>query len=120
MIGSPLALASKEYALKAWTRFVDLPALHTPEISFTQGSVISVDCEEKKASIRETGSSTIRDESYDFLVASTGLRRAWPVVPQSLKREEYVLEVNEHIERVKNAREGVVVIGGGMLRTYML
>jgi hypothetical protein len=50
---------------------------------------------------------------YDFLVAATGLRRVWPVVPQTHTREAYLSEVGNHIDAVRTAKEGVVVIGGG-------
>lgn len=72
-----------------------------------------MDCESKTAVIRETRSGTDQEESYDFLVVSSGLRRTWPVVPQSLTREGYFHEVNGHIDKVQNAPKGVVVIGGG-------
>lgn len=78
-----------------------------------QGSVTRIDCARKVATIAETVSKNWVEESYDFLVASSGLRRLWPVVPQSLTRKEYLLEVWRHIQLTKDAREGVVVIGGG-------
>lgn len=114
LIGSPLALASADFAAKAWTKFADLPAMRAPGISWTHGSVTQVDCENKTATIVDSITGKKSEESYDYLVASTGLRRAWPVVPQSLTRETYLAEAGTHIESVKNAKEGVVVIGGGM------
>ena len=57
--------------------------------------------------------------TYDFLVAATGLRRVWPVVPQSLGRKQYLIEVEEHIHNVANARDGVVVVGGGAVGIEM-
>lgn len=113
LIGSPLALASKEYASKAWTKFEDIPALHAPGLNLVRGTVLRVDCERKVALISDPGAGKEFEESYDYLVASSGLRRAWPAVPQSLRREKYLAEVNDHIEKVKNAPKGVVVIGGG-------
>lgn len=113
MIGSPLALSSEDYAAKAYIKFEDIPALRAPGISFTQGTAISVNCDSKTAVIRETRSGTDQEESYDFLVASSGLRRTWPVVPQSLTRDEYLSEIHSHVDKVRNAHNGVVVIGGG-------
>ena len=52
--------------------------------------------------------------SYDYLVVGTGLRRVFPVVPQSLDREQYLSEAQVHIRAVGAAKHGVVVIGGGM------
>ncbi|OCL04401.1 hypothetical protein AOQ84DRAFT_400144 [Glonium stellatum] len=121
LIGSPLALASEEYAPKAWKRFQDIPALNRSEVRYIQGSVVQVNCERKIATIAGTGTATnIRyDESYDYLVASSGLRRAWPVVPQSLERKEYLSETRKHIDKVKYAREAIVVIGGGAVGIEM-
>lgn len=111
LISSPLALASGEYAPKAWTNFRDIPALK--DIHFIQGSVKNVDCDKKQAVVidSERGSSLALE--YDFLVAATGLRRVWPVVPQAKSREAYLSEAAEHIEAVRKAKDGVVVIGGG-------
>jgi NADPH-dependent 2,4-dienoyl-CoA reductase/sulfur reductase-like enzyme len=113
LIGSPLALASKEYASKAWTRFEDIPALRASGLNWVRGIVVRVDCERKVAFISDSGTGEEYEEDYDYLVASSGLRRAWPAVPQSLRRESYLSEVSDHIDKVKNAPKGVVVIGGG-------
>ncbi|KAK0106199.1 hypothetical protein ONS96_003843 [Cadophora gregata f. sp. sojae] len=119
LIGSPLALASTEYASKNWVRFADLPALKAPGLSWTQGSASRVDTENKIATIVDTISGKEYDESYDFLVIATGLRRQWPAVPQSLTRKAYLAETAKHIEEVKAAKEGVVVIGGGAVGVEM-
>ena len=50
---------------------------------------------------------------YDFLVVASGLRRVWPVVPQSLKKKQYLIEAGDHIRSVANFRHGVAVVGGG-------
>jgi tRNA A37 N6-isopentenylltransferase MiaA len=31
-----------------------------------------------------------------------------------LRRDEFLKEAKEHMENVKNARDGVVIVGGGM------
>jgi hypothetical protein len=51
---------------------------------------------------------------YDYFVAASGLRRVWPVVPQSLRRKQYLFEASDHIRAATTARHGVVVVGGGM------
>ncbi len=56
---------------------------------------------------------------YDYFVAASGLRRVWPVVPQSLTRKQYLIEASEHIHTVSNAREGVIVVGGGAVGIEM-
>jgi NADPH-dependent 2,4-dienoyl-CoA reductase/sulfur reductase-like enzyme len=114
LISSPLALASGDFMPNAWVKFDDLPALGASNISHTHGTVASVDCERKIAVISDNNTGKQYEESYDYLIAASGLRREWPTVPQSLRREEYLKEAGDHIEKVKKAKEGVVVIGGGM------
>ena len=53
------------------------------------------------------------EHKYDYLIAATGLRRVWPTVPQSLTRDEYLNEGRGHIDLVRGAEHGIVVIGGG-------
>ncbi|OAA44322.1 Pyridine nucleotide-disulfide oxidoreductase, NAD-binding domain protein [Metarhizium rileyi] len=119
LIGSPLALADAEYAKKAWVKFQDLPGLQDSQIKFTQTSVSSVDCEEKTATTIDRTSGIATTHEYDYFVAATGLRRVWPVVPQSLTRKQYLLEVEEHIHAVASAQHGVVVVGGGAVGIEM-
>jgi thioredoxin reductase len=114
LISSPLALASGEFMPKAWVKFDDVPALRTSNISHIHGTVAGVDCERKVAMISDSNTGKQYEESYDYLIAASGLRREWPAVPQSLRREEYLKEAGDHIEEVRKAKEGVVVIGGGM------
>jgi NADH dehydrogenase FAD-containing subunit len=113
LIGSPLALASESYSAKAWQKFEDIPAFQIPTISWTHGSAVKVDSSKKTAMVLDSKSGEQYEEKYDYLVAASGLRRVWPVVPQSTNREKYLAEAKEHIDLVKNARHGVVVIGGG-------
>ncbi|KAK5072501.1 hypothetical protein LTR64_005026 [Lithohypha guttulata] len=119
VIGSPLALASSDYAAKAWVKFSDVPGLQHPSFSFIHGSVEKVDINTKTAVIRRKDSSSPVDQEYDYLIAASGLRRAWPVVPQSLSRNTYLPEAQTHIDSVMNARNGVVVIGGGAVGIEM-
>lgn len=112
LIGSPLALASETFQSKAWRKFRDIPALK--DVDIIRGSVSKIDNKQRKATILDKDTGAVTEKSYDFLVAATGLRRAWPVVPQSLTREDYLKETQDHINQVKGANEGVVVIGGGM------
>ncbi|PMD42005.1 FAD/NAD(P)-binding domain-containing protein [Hyaloscypha variabilis F] len=108
-IGSPLALASTPYSHKAWMKFSSLPALQVSSLKFIQGSVKSIDSESKTAKI--DGKEGESDEKYDFLIAASGLRRVFPVVPQSLTEGEYLEEARVQIERIEEGSEGVVVIG---------
>lgn len=73
---------------------------------------MSVDAEKKTALIRDGNTGETYEEAYDYLISSTGLKRSWPAVPQSLSRKEYLEETGAHIKRVK-AAERVLVVGGG-------
>ncbi|KAJ5343711.1 FAD-dependent pyridine nucleotide-disulfide oxidoreductase [Penicillium brevicompactum] len=119
LIGSPKALASKKFASEAWTRFQDIPGLKSPDLSFIQGSVSSVDFKNKVAHIVDSETKANRSEEYDYLVAGSGLRRTFPTVPQSLRREQFLKEVEEHSSDVENAPGGVVVVGGGAVGVEM-
>lgn len=120
LIGSPLALADEAYASKAWVKYADIPALQSPKIHVLHGTVTSVDPATRTTTILDAATQEPRDVTYDYLVVSTGLRRAWPAVPQSLRRKQYLLEAGAHIERVRSARDdGVVVVGGGAVGIEM-
>ncbi|CZR68822.1 related to pyridine nucleotide-disulphide oxidoreductase AMID-like [Phialocephala subalpina] len=118
LIGSPLALAYEDFAQKAWVKYDDLPALKAPGVSWVQARATSVDPEMKVAIITNTLSGETTEESYDYLIVSTGLRRDWPTVPQSLRRKEYLAEATAHIRAARSARE-CVVIGGGAVGIEM-
>ncbi|RYC61236.1 hypothetical protein CHU98_g4972 [Xylaria longipes] len=119
IIGSPLAMASKEYAEKAWVEYKDVKRLQRPNVTFVQGTVTDVDCENRTATISERKTQKTREESYDFFIAATGLRRTWPVVPQALTREAYLAEVGAHCDRVLNSAAPVLVVGGGAVGIEM-
>jgi NADH dehydrogenase FAD-containing subunit len=118
-IGSPLALSSPDYATKAWRKFDDIAALQHPSVRITQGSLMNVDPDQRVATIRLSGSEQTEEDRYDFFIAATGLRRVWPVVPQSLTKEKYLAETADHIECVTTASHGTVVIGGGAVGIEM-
>jgi NADH dehydrogenase FAD-containing subunit len=108
-------LASEEFADKAWKKYDEIPALQSPEISFTQGRATAVDCERKIAVITDTLTGVKSKEQYDYLIVSTGLRRDWPTIPQALRKKEYLAETTGHARAARSARECAVVIGGGIL-----
>ncbi|KAF9253841.1 hypothetical protein DTO012A7_4947 [Penicillium roqueforti] len=119
LIGSPKALACEKFAPEAWTRFQDIPGLKCPELKFIQGSVSSVDFNAKVANIVDAETNSNRTEPYDYLIAGSGLRRSFPTVPQSLWRDEFLKEARQHMTDVKEAREGVVIVGGGAVGVEM-
>jgi hypothetical protein len=113
LIGNPLAFASDDAASKSWTRFRDIPALKLPNVNFMQSSVTSIDCENKVVSVVDAVTKQCRQEKYDYLLVASGLRRTSPVVPQALNRDQFLAEARSHTKAIRDAKEGVVVIGGG-------
>jgi NADPH-dependent 2,4-dienoyl-CoA reductase/sulfur reductase-like enzyme len=120
LIGNPLAFASDDASSKSWTKFQDIPALKLPNIHFLQGSVATINCETKTASIVDTVTKQIRQEKYDYLLVASGLRRTSPVVPQALNRDQFIAEAKTHTKAIRDAKEGVVVIGGGKCFLYTI
>ncbi|KAH6623791.1 hypothetical protein F5144DRAFT_371824 [Chaetomium tenue] len=115
VIGSPLALASEAHAEKFWVKYDDMPGLRSPNLRVLHGSVKSVDPERKVATYLAHGSTEEPEKlQYDYFVAASGLRRVWPVVPQSLRRKQYLFEAGDHIRAATSARHGVVVVGGAV------
>lgn len=88
-------------------------------MEFVRGSVTSVDPERKVAQILELQSQQARYEQYDYLIAASGLRRVFPTVPQSLRREDFLSEAKSHRKSVLDAQEGVVIVGGGAVGVEM-
>ncbi|KAJ3495516.1 hypothetical protein NLG97_g3340 [Lecanicillium saksenae] len=119
LIGSPLALADSDYTKKAWVKFQDIPSLQRPDVKIVIGSVTTVDCASKTVTTIDAVTKVATEHRYDFFVAASGLRRVWPVVPQSLSRKQYLVEAAEHIHAVSNAQHGVVVVGGGAVGIEM-
>ncbi|KAG9538412.1 FAD/NAD(P)-binding domain-containing protein, partial [Aureobasidium melanogenum] len=119
LIGNPLAFASDDASSKSWTKFQDIPALRLPNINFLQGSVATINCETKTASIVDTVTKQIRQEKYDYLLVASGLRRPSPVVPQALNRDQFIAEAKAHTKAIRDAKEGVAVIGGGAVGIEM-
>ena len=92
--------------------FSTIPVLQVPNLNIIQGSVSSISPSAKTATIQiSSGESEV---GYDYLIAASGLRRVFPVVPQSLSEKSYLQEAKEQIEKIKSSTEAIVVIGGGM------
>jgi NADH dehydrogenase FAD-containing subunit len=84
-------------------KFCSLPALQAPNLKIIQGSITTIDSGRKVATIKTSSSG--REEGYDYLVAASGLRRVFPVVPQSVSEKDYLQEAKEQIERSKVRRK---------------
>ncbi|KAL1627092.1 hypothetical protein SLS54_002631 [Diplodia seriata] len=78
--------------VSAWAKFEDVAALRAPGVRHLHGRVVSVDCAKKSAVVAKAASGEQIEEPYDFLIVGSGLRRAWPVVPQSLDKASYLAE----------------------------
>ncbi|KAK2603695.1 hypothetical protein QQS21_004169 [Conoideocrella luteorostrata] len=111
-VGAPLALADPKYASKFWTLTHDIPGLKHPWVTFIHGSACAVDVQGKKLTLLASGSAKRSSLQYSYLIVASGLRRPWPVVPQSLRKLDYENEAVGHVERLKEGGE-IVVIGGG-------
>lgn len=104
---------------KFWVKYEDIPALQEPNIHVLHGSVKAVDPSSKTATVALHGSTEPTSLHYNYLVTATGLRRVWPVVPQSVRRKQYLFEVGDHLRNVQTAKHGVVVVGGGAVGIEM-
>ncbi|KXG46756.1 FAD-dependent pyridine nucleotide-disulfide oxidoreductase [Penicillium griseofulvum] len=116
LIGLPLAIASNPDASTFWKKFDDITALQSPDINHIQGRVDSIDCKSRIARILQNTANDghrIIEETYDYMIACSGLRREWPSAPKSLTREAYIAETADSVRTIEKAAEGVVVIGGG-------
>ncbi|KAF6839143.1 hypothetical protein CMUS01_04390 [Colletotrichum musicola] len=119
LIGSPLAFADANYAAKSWVKFQDIPSLQRPNVRFVQGSVTKVDPATKTATVLDHVTKEPQEHTYDFFIGASGLRRQFPAAPQSLTRKQFLLEAENHIHNVRNAPDGVVVVGGGAVGIEM-
>ena len=78
-----------------------------------QGSVTSIDTERKSATFVACDGAQSSELQYDYLVVASGLRRAWPAAPQSLRKKQFLSEAAEHLRTSTTGTHGVVVVGGG-------
>ncbi|EGX89573.1 pyridine nucleotide-disulfide oxidoreductase AMID-like, putative [Cordyceps militaris CM01] len=120
IVGAPLAMADAAYRDRAWARFRDMTDLDADNVTFVHGSLSHVDCAAKTATVLPHGSrhapTTIE---YDYFCAATGYRRVWPVVPQALTYDDYLVETQAHIDTAARAQHGVLVVGGGAVGIEM-
>ncbi|KAF7713380.1 Uncharacterized protein PECH_001319 [Penicillium ucsense] len=118
LIGSPKSLICEKLATASWTRFKDIPALASPHFKIVRGRVTNIDCAAKVAHVLDTATGSILAESYDFLVVASGVRRTYPVVPQSSCRTDFLQEASKHSSQVRKASD-VAIIGGGAVGVEM-
>ena len=87
--------------------------MRSPSVKWIQGSVKQIEPEQRIATVTNAATQELHTERYDYLIVASGLRRVWPVVPQSLTRKTYMFETSEHIHAIKESADGLVVVGGG-------
>ena len=114
-IGAPLAHASAPYVNKAWKRYANIAALNRPNVTVLRGKATYFDSQNQVATYEDATLGATRKERYDYLVVATGLRRTWPICPEALVENGYRDDAHSYIAQIKNARLGVVVIGGGKI-----
>lgn len=101
-----------------WRRFSHLSELKHPNLHFKHGSVTKVDPASKIASWRDRHGKA-QQQTYDYLVMATGLKRHWPAVPKSGSFTDYNQDAKEFIEQITGSDPAncqgrrVVVIGAG-------
>lgn len=78
-----------------------------------------MDPDRMAAQVQDSKTGKQVDTSYDYFVAATGLKRNYPVVPETTSRTNYITETGDHATSIKNATSGVVVIGGGAVGVEM-
>lgn len=80
---------------------------------------MKIDPDRMAASVRNFTTGEDVEISYDYFVAATGLKRNFPVVPETLTRSEYLEEIGSHVQSVEAAKDGIAVIGGGAVGVEM-
>jgi hypothetical protein len=118
-IGTPLVHTSPDVATntqRMWKKYEDIPYLR--DVRVVQGRVQSVDPVRKELVYLPSNWSDSDGEkgktmAYDYLVCATGLKRAWPVQPRATTKADFIRDTNELVEELIEAKESVVIVGGG-------
>ncbi|EDU42687.1 Ndh NADH dehydrogenase FAD-containing subunit [Pyrenophora tritici-repentis] len=117
-VGAPLAHVTPKHTNQMWKRFSHLNELKQPNLRFNHGSVKNINPEAKVAEWCD-GNGKTHQQTYDYLVMATGLKRTFPAVPKSGSFEEYQRDAKAFIEKItggdasKGQGRRVVVIGAG-------
>jgi NADH dehydrogenase FAD-containing subunit len=100
-----------------WKRYSHLKELRQSNLKFKHGTVQKIDTESKVAEWLDR-SGKLQQQSYDYVIVATGLKRQWPAVPKSGSYAEFLEDGNELVNRITGGdlnqkdRE-VIVIGAG-------
>jgi NADH dehydrogenase FAD-containing subunit len=116
-VGTPLTHTSPDFSTttqRVWKKYEDISYLR--DVTVVHGRVESVDPERKELiyalsnSVGEKGKAM----AYDYLVCATGLKRAWPVQPTATTKENFIRDTKALVEELIDAKESIVVVGGGL------
>lgn len=122
-VGKPLAHTSPDVSTavpRAWKRFADIPYLE--DVAVVRGSVQHMD-PLRKTVVYTTYGACIGEQqqqqqqyslSYNYIVCATGLKRDWPAQPRAMAKAEYIRDATALVQGLADAKEGVVVVGGGL------
>ncbi|KAF8536500.1 pyridine nucleotide-disulfide oxidoreductase-like protein [Trichophaea hybrida] len=115
-VGTPLVHTSPDVSTtvpRAWKKFADIPYLR--DVLIVQGRVERVD--PKRKEVVYTSPTGEKSMAYDYLVCATGLQRDWPAQPRATTKEEYIRDAIALVAGLVDAKERIVVIGGGAVGT---
>lgn len=111
-VGAPLAHTAKKTVSSFWKEYSALEELQHPKLKIVQGKIENIDCTSQMATYVDSNSRETVQHGYDYLVMATGLGRQWPIVPESHKKDRYVVDALKHINSLSGSKR-MVVIGGG-------
>lgn len=117
-MGSPLALTTPGYAERAWRGYADCSSLERAGVEFIHGQVSSVDVLDKVVKYQTLTSSPTEsvvstEIHYDYLIAATGLNRAWPIVPFHYTKHTYLKDIEGQRTGLEQVKGAIVIVGGG-------
>lgn len=112
-MGAPLAHTLESFSAEAWRQLSTIKLISKGDVKVLQGTVTNVDMGHKKVHyFSRSSQDPKREVEYDYLVVATGMRRAFPIVPKALGKEEYLQDAIGNIEELTSS-EKIVIVGGG-------
>ena len=111
-MGAPLAHSSSPYASTAWKLFNEIPSFSDYGVDVLRGRASSLNPVDKVLRF-ESASGSEKEVAYDYLVAATGLKREWPVVPRELNKDGYIHDATRFVKGLEDVEGSIVVVGGG-------
>jgi NADPH-dependent 2,4-dienoyl-CoA reductase/sulfur reductase-like enzyme len=112
-VGTPLVHTSPDVSTtvpRAWKEYAEIPYLK--DVLVVKGRVERLDPKRKEVVYTFAGEE--KSMEYDYLVCATGLQRDWPAQPRATTKEEYIRDATALVKELVDAKERIVVIGGGL------